>query len=117
MRQGEDGAGQCDAALHVLAQRHQWCVDLGGRGARDQHRRTGSAGTCCARRTTRGGCIGLLHGCDACSAYRADDVYETAQGEFSEQERVDLTMAVVAINGWNRLLVSFRVLPAVARNA
>ena len=45
-----------------------------------------------------------------------DDVYETARGEFSQQELVDLTMAVVAINGWNRLLVSFRVPPAVARN-
>jgi AhpD family alkylhydroperoxidase len=46
-----------------------------------------------------------------------DDVYETARAEFSEQELVDLTMAVVAINGWNRLLVAFRVPPAVARNA
>ena len=46
-----------------------------------------------------------------------DDVYETARAEFSEQELVDLTMAVVAINGWNRLMVAFRVPPAVARNA
>jgi AhpD family alkylhydroperoxidase len=46
-----------------------------------------------------------------------DDVYETARAELSEQELVDLTMAVVAINGWNRLLVAFRVPPAVARNA
>jgi AhpD family alkylhydroperoxidase len=43
-----------------------------------------------------------------------DDVYETAHAEFSEQELVDLTMAVVAINGWNRLMVSFRIPPAVA---
>ena len=46
-----------------------------------------------------------------------DDVYETARAELSEQELVDLTMAVVAINGWNRPLVAFRVPPAVARNA
>ena len=45
-----------------------------------------------------------------------DDVYEAARAEFSEQELVDLTMAVVAINGWNRLMVSFRIPPAVARN-
>jgi AhpD family alkylhydroperoxidase len=45
-----------------------------------------------------------------------DDVYETARADFSEQELVDLTMAVVAINGWNRLLVAFRVPPAVAQS-
>jgi alkylhydroperoxidase family enzyme len=45
-----------------------------------------------------------------------DDVYEAAAELFSEQELVDLTMAVVAINGWNRLLVSFRAPPAVAHN-
>jgi alkylhydroperoxidase family enzyme len=40
-----------------------------------------------------------------------DDVYEAARAEFSEQQLVDLTMAVVAINGWNRLMVAFRVPP------
>ena len=44
-----------------------------------------------------------------------DDVYEAARGQFSEQELVDLTMAVVAINSWNRLMIAFRVPPAVAR--
>jgi alkylhydroperoxidase family enzyme len=44
-----------------------------------------------------------------------DDVYEAARAEFSEQELVDLTMAVEAINSWNRLMVSFRIPPAVAR--
>jgi alkylhydroperoxidase family enzyme len=33
---------------------------------------------------------------------------------FSERELVDLTMAAIAINGWDRLLVAFRVPPAVA---
>ena len=37
-----------------------------------------------------------------------DDVYENARSHFNEKELVDLTMAVIAINGWNRLAVSFR---------
>lgn len=37
-----------------------------------------------------------------------DEVYEGARKHFSEKELVDLTMAVIAINGWNRLAVSFR---------
>lgn len=37
-----------------------------------------------------------------------DDVYEFARSKFSEKELVDLTMAVIAINSWNRLSVSFR---------
>ena len=45
-----------------------------------------------------------------------DYVYEAARAEFSETELVDLTMAVVVINDWNRLIVSFRIPPAVARN-
>lgn len=37
-----------------------------------------------------------------------DDVYELARKHFSEKELVDLTLAIVAINGWNRLAISFR---------
>jgi AhpD family alkylhydroperoxidase len=37
-----------------------------------------------------------------------DTVFEIARKEFSEKELVDLTMAVIAINGWNRLAISFR---------
>lgn len=37
-----------------------------------------------------------------------DDVYEIARAEFSEKELVDLTLAIIAINGWNRLAISFR---------
>ncbi len=37
-----------------------------------------------------------------------DDVYQLARGQFSEKELVDLTMTIIAINGWNRLAVSFR---------
>lgn len=37
-----------------------------------------------------------------------DDTYQFARSQFSEKELVDLTMAIVAINGWKRLAVSFR---------
>lgn len=37
-----------------------------------------------------------------------DAVYDLARGCFTEKELVDLTLAVVAINAWNRLAVSFR---------
>ena len=40
-----------------------------------------------------------------------DDVYEEASRHFSEKELVDLTMTIVAINGWNRLAVGFRSVP------
>jgi AhpD family alkylhydroperoxidase len=40
-----------------------------------------------------------------------DDVYERVRGQFSESEMVNLTLAVVAINGWNRLAISFRAVP------
>ncbi len=38
----------------------------------------------------------------------SDDVYEQARRHFSEKELVDLTLAIIAINGWNRLNVAFR---------
>jgi len=37
-----------------------------------------------------------------------DELYEIARKVFNEVELVNLTMAVVAINGWNRLSVAFR---------
>ena len=40
-----------------------------------------------------------------------DELYEQVRQHFSEQELVDLTLAVVAINGWNRIAISFRVEP------
>src|SRR5258708_18389896 len=40
-----------------------------------------------------------------------DAVYEEAREQFSEEELVNLTMAVVAINGWNRLAIAFRAVP------
>ena len=37
-----------------------------------------------------------------------DDVYELAHKHFTGKELVDLTLAIVVINGWNRLAISFR---------
>jgi AhpD family alkylhydroperoxidase len=36
-----------------------------------------------------------------------DEVYEQARAEFSEAELAQLTLAVISINGWNRLNVAF----------
>jgi AhpD family alkylhydroperoxidase len=41
-----------------------------------------------------------------------DDVYTALALEFSEEEQVTLTLLIVAINGWNRIQVGFRALPA-----
>ncbi len=35
-----------------------------------------------------------------------EEVYENALANFSEKELVDLTLAVIAINSWNRLAIS-----------
>jgi len=40
-----------------------------------------------------------------------DDVYQFAREHFNETELVDLTLAIVAINGWNRLAIAFRTVP------
>ena len=40
-----------------------------------------------------------------------DAVYEETRRYFSEEELVNLTMAVVTINGWNRLAIAFRAVP------
>jgi AhpD family alkylhydroperoxidase len=43
-----------------------------------------------------------------------DEVYDEARGQFSERELVDLTAAVIAINGWNRAAITFRSTPQLA---
>ena len=40
-----------------------------------------------------------------------DDVYERVRAQFSEEELIHLSLAVVAINGWNRLNVAARTVP------
>jgi AhpD family alkylhydroperoxidase len=37
-----------------------------------------------------------------------DAVYEDVRPHFSGRELVELTMAIITINGWNRLAISFR---------
>ena len=39
------------------------------------------------------------------------DLRESARREFTDRELVDLTMGVIAINGWNRLAIGFAVEP------
>lgn len=36
-----------------------------------------------------------------------DEVYAAARAQFSEIELVNLVMAIIAINGWNRLAITF----------
>lgn len=40
-----------------------------------------------------------------------DEIYNRVRNHFTEPELVNLTLAVVAINGWNRIAISFRVVP------
>jgi AhpD family alkylhydroperoxidase len=40
-----------------------------------------------------------------------DDVYEEVSRQFTEKEMADLTMAVAAINAWNRLSIAGRTPP------
>lgn len=40
-----------------------------------------------------------------------DDIYQEVLKHFNEKETVDLTFAIITINGWNRLAVSFRKSP------
>jgi AhpD family alkylhydroperoxidase len=47
----------------------------------------------------------------------ADELYEQTRRQFSEQELVDLSLAVVTINAWNRLTISFRAEPGTYRPA
>src|SRR5258705_3780048 len=37
-----------------------------------------------------------------------DEVYEEARKQFNEAELTNLTLAVITINGWNRLSIAFR---------
>jgi AhpD family alkylhydroperoxidase len=40
-----------------------------------------------------------------------DDVYERVRQQFSEDELAHLSLAIVAINGWNRLNIAARTVP------
>ena len=44
-----------------------------------------------------------------------DEVYAAARAQFSEEELANLTVAIVAINGANRLNIAFRTVPGAYR--
>lgn len=46
-----------------------------------------------------------------------DDVFAEARRHFEDAELVNLTLAVVAINGWNRFAIGFRVPPTLGKPA
>ena len=46
-----------------------------------------------------------------------DEVFEKARAQFSEEELINLTMAIVSINSWNRLNISLRTVPGTYQPA
>lgn len=44
----------------------------------------------------------------------SDEVFAKVRPHFTDKELADLTLAVAAINAWNRLSISFRSVPGVA---
>ena len=44
-----------------------------------------------------------------------DDVYEQVRAQFNDEELTNLTLAIVAINGANRLNIAFRTMPGSYR--
>jgi AhpD family alkylhydroperoxidase len=46
-----------------------------------------------------------------------DAVYEVARRQFSEKELCDLTLAIAAINAWNRLSIAARTVPGAYQPA
>ena len=45
------------------------------------------------------------------TSHASDDVYERVREQFSEDELVHLSLAIVAINGWNRLNIAAGTVP------
>lgn len=45
---------------------------------------------------------------EVATSHVSDEVYASMSPHFTEKELVDLTLAIIAINGWNRLAISFR---------
>jgi len=41
----------------------------------------------------------------------SDALYDEVRKQFSDKELVDLSLAIIAINGWNRLAIPFRSEP------
>lgn len=47
----------------------------------------------------------------------SDELFEEVRRHFSDEEMVNLTLAIITINGWNRLAVGFRSQPGVYQSA
>jgi AhpD family alkylhydroperoxidase len=45
------------------------------------------------------------------SNHAPDDLFARVSQHFTQEELIDLSLAVVAINGWNRLAIAFRSVP------
>ena len=45
------------------------------------------------------------------TSHAPDDVHEQLCAQFTEKERMDLTLAISMINCWNRLAIAFRKMP------
>lgn len=43
----------------------------------------------------------------------SDEVYAEARAQLNDRELAELTLAIVVINGWNRLNIAFRTEPAM----
>ena len=50
--------------------------------------------------------VTLIH-----QGHASDAVFQEVRPHFTDEELVNLTMAIVAINGWNRIAIPFRVVP------
>ena len=46
-----------------------------------------------------------------------DDVFAQAKAQFSDEELAQLTLLIVAINGWNRFAIAFRAIHPVSVKA
>jgi alkylhydroperoxidase family enzyme len=45
------------------------------------------------------------------TSHAPDDLHEQLCAQFTEKERMDLTLAISMINCWNRLAIAFRKMP------
>jgi AhpD family alkylhydroperoxidase len=46
-----------------------------------------------------------------------DEVYDRVKAHFAPEELANLTLAIVAINGWNRLSIAFRAIPGAYKSS
>ena len=56
--------------------------------------------------------VTLIH-----DGHAPDDVYQEARTHFKDEELVNLTVAIVTINAWNRMAIAFRTEPGTYQPA